>query len=254
MARFGYYNEDLLALHDAEAKRRQNLQNEVLEKWKVDAKSIKAENGDMLQKEAREVAAERIEASARSDDEYDRVTILWDCLGIIESWRLAKAEPLRTELLTEGEFYRSDNIIPPPIKHEWWRQILSGKFLDVIFDCPHEIHELTSSAPIHDIVKALDEKQKEVLYYLAIRLWTPQRLAALRGQTDRNIRKVYAKMIEDIQEKLFGRLYLRYENYLNLTTSQVAFVEWYIGEHGNGEIRADLPEKEKTDLRREEDE
>ena len=134
MARFGYFNEDLLALHDAEAKRRQNLQDEVLEKWKVDAKSIKAENEDMLQKEAREVAAERIEASARSDDEYDRVTILWDCLGIIESWRLAKAEPLRTELLTEGEFYRSDNIIPAPIKHEWWRQILSGKFLDVIMD------------------------------------------------------------------------------------------------------------------------
>jgi hypothetical protein len=206
----------------------------------------------MLQKEAREVAAERIEASARSDDEYDRVTILWDCLGVIESWRLAKAEPLRTELLTEGEFYRSDNIIPAPIKHEWWRQILSGKFLDVIFDCPHEIHELTSSAPIHDIVKALDEKQKEVLYYLAIRQWTPQRLAALREQTDRNIRKVYAKMIEDIQEKLFGRLYFRYKNYLSLTTGQVAFVEWYIEKHGKGAIRADI--FEKADLRREEDE
>gem|GEM_PF-287373 len=254
MARLGYYSDDLLIQHEAEAKRRHGLQDEVMEKWKTDAKTIRTDNEDMLQKEARMVAVSRIENSARTVDEYDKVTILWDCLGIIEGWRLAKAEPLRTELLSEGEFYRSDAIIPSLIKHEWWRQILAGKFLDVIFDCPHEVHELTSSAPVYDLVKPLEEKQKEILYYLTIRQWTPQRLAAMRGQTDRNIRKVYSKMIGSIQEKLFERLYPRYEKYWNLTTSQVVFIEWYIGKHEKGEIRADISDEERAARRRSEHE
>ena len=94
----------------------------------------------------------------------------------------------------------------------------------MILDCPHEVHELTSSTPVYDIVKPLEEKQKEILYYLTIRLWTPQRLAAMRGQTDRNTRKVCTKMIGDIQDKLYERLYPRYEHYWNLTTSQTVFV------------------------------
>jgi len=118
------------------------------------------------------------------------------------------------------------------------------------YDCPHEIHELTSSTPVYDMVKPLEEKQKEILYYLAIRQWTPQRLAVMRGQTDRNIRKVYAKMIGDIQGKLFERLYQRYIQYWSLTTTQVAFVEWYINKHGKGVIRAEIPEEEKAIRRR----
>ncbi|MCL1883477.1 MAG: hypothetical protein FWF81_06985 [Defluviitaleaceae bacterium] len=254
MGRLGYYNDDLLVQHEIEAKRRHKLQDEVLEKWKLDIKTIKFENEDMLEKEARRIAVSRIENSARTADEYDKVTILWDCLGRIEGWRLAKAEPLRVELLTEGEFYKSNVIIPSLIKHEWWRQLLGGKFLDVIYDCPHEIHELTSSTPIYDILKPLEEKQKEILYYLAIRLWTPQRLAVMRGQTDRNIRKVYAKMLGDMQDKLFERLYMRYAKYWSLTTSQVTFIEWYIDKNGKGVIRAELPENEKAAQRRTEHE
>ena len=53
MERFGYYDEDLLIQHEAEAERRRSLQDEVLESWKADAKKIKEKNETMLQKEAR---------------------------------------------------------------------------------------------------------------------------------------------------------------------------------------------------------
>jgi hypothetical protein len=254
VARLGYYDEELLIQHEVETRRRINLQDEVLGDWKADAKKIREENVTMLQREARREAVTIIEDAARTEDEYDKVTILWDCLDIIEGWRLAKAEPKRTELLTEREFYKSDSIIPSPIKHEWWRQLLVGKFLDVIFDCPHEIQEITSSRPIYYLIKPLDEKQKEIMYYLNIRLWTPQRIAAMRGQTDRNIRKVYSKMIDDIREKLFERLYFRYINYWNLTVTQVDFIEWYINEYGKGAIRQELSEEEKVIRRRSEHE
>jgi hypothetical protein len=187
-------------------------------------------------------------------DEYERVTILWDCLDVIEGWLLAKAEPKRTELLTESEFFKSDSIIPTPLKHPWWQKLLGGSFLDVIYDCPHEIQELTSSRPVFDMTVNLSEKQKEILYYLAVRQWSPQQIAALRGQTDRNIRKVYTKMIEDIRHKMYERLYPRYKLYWSLTVVQTDFIEWYINEHSMGKIREVLPEKVKTALRRAEDE
>ena len=85
MRRLGYYNDDLLVQHEAEAKRRHQLQKAAMEKYKLDAKNIKEEDCDMLQKEARAVAVSRIENAARTIAEYDNVTILWDCLGIIES-------------------------------------------------------------------------------------------------------------------------------------------------------------------------
>jgi hypothetical protein len=198
MVRLGYYNGDLLVQHEAEAKRRHGLQDEVLEKWKKAANGIKEENETMLQKEARREAVAIIEDAARTLAEYDRVTILWDCLDVIENWRLAKAEPKRTELLPESEIFGSSSIIPTPLEHHWWRQFLGGEFLDVIFDFPHEIQELTSSLPVYDLIAVLDEKQKEILYYWTVRLWTPQQMAAMRGQTDRNIRKVYSRMIDDM--------------------------------------------------------
>ena len=250
VARLSYYNEDLLIQHEAEARRRYALQDEVLNNWKASAKTIKEENETLLQKEARREAVIRIEDSARTVAEYDRVTILWDCLDIIKGWRLDKAVPKRTELLTDSEYARSETVIPAPIKHEWWRQLLGGNFLDVVYDCPHEIHDLTSSRPVYDLVKPLDENRKEILYYSAIRLWSPQRIAAMRGQTDRNIRKVYNKMMDEIRHKMFRRLYPRYKLYWSLTVSQTEFVERYITEQGKGEIRPELPAEVKTALGR----
>ena len=250
MGRLGYYNEDLLNQHEAEAKRRYALQKEVMDKWKADAKAIMAEDESMLQKEARREAVTIIEDAARTEDEYDRVTILWDCLATMEKWRLAKSEPKRTNILTENEFLNSSRIIPPPINHAWWRQLIKGEFLDVIYDCPHEIQELSASRPVYFLTDKWDEKQKEIFYYWVIRLWTPQRIAAMREQTDRNIRKAYNKMIVDIQHEIYKRLYLRYRLYWNLTVTQVAFIEWYIEKHGAGKIRAELSEEVKKALRR----
>ena len=78
----------------------------------------------------------------------------------------------------------------------------SGNFIDIIYDCPHEIAELTSHKKLYYALNTLKAEQKEVLYYLAIRQWSPQQLAAYRGQTDRNIRKVYAALIRKIHRKM----------------------------------------------------
>ena len=230
MGRLGYYSEDLLIQHEVEERRRYKLQRKIKGNWKADAKAIRLENKSLLQREARREALTIIEDAARTATDYDRVTILWDCLDEIEVERLKKAEPKRTALLTQEELFRIGGVIPAPLKHVWWRELMAGKFDDLVFDCPHEIQELTSNRQIYDLTEELDENRKEILYYWSIRLWTPQRIAAFRSQTDRNIRKVYNKMMEEIQLEYFNWLYPRYARRMPLTVSQAAFVERYIVE------------------------
>jgi len=79
---------------------------------------------------------------------------------------------------------------------------MSGYFLDVIFDCPYEIDELVSSRDVSETLKSLNDNQKEILYFRIVRDWSSQKIAAVRGQTDRNIRKVYEMAIDSIRRKL----------------------------------------------------
>jgi len=102
--------------------------------------------------------------------------------------------------------------------------MLRGDFLDYIHDCPLEIHELTSSRPVHDLTSTLGEEHKEIYYYRAIRQWSPQQIAALRGQSDRNIRKVYNYMIDSLRYELFYFLYWRYKKGLPISTTQKKYV------------------------------
>ena len=107
---------------------------------------------------------------------------------------------------------------------------MRGDFTSVIHDCPYDLHELVSSCNVSQILKKLDENRREVLYFRAVWQWSPQRLAALRGQSDRNIRKVYDTTIRKIRKELYNRLRYRYEHDMPLTEEQRVFVREYIAE------------------------
>jgi hypothetical protein len=222
---------------EQEKYRKRQERRRIVDYWKAEAKAVQDGYG-ILQKEARREAMKIIEDAARTKQDYENINILWDEAERIEAWRIDKhTREYTDELSNEYELPEYSTVIPQPIDHVYWRKFMSGKFLDIIYDCPHDIQEMTSSRPVYDFTKELDESHKEILYYWAIRLWTPKRIAALRNQTDRNIRKVYNKMIWDIRCKMFKRLYPRYEKFLPLTVTQVAFIENGIGVYGSGEIR-----------------
>ena len=46
-----------------------------------------------------------------------------------------------------------------------FRQLCQGNFLDIIFSCPYELHELTANRFISKLFFSLSDEQKEVLYY-----------------------------------------------------------------------------------------
>jgi len=144
----------------------------------------------------------RIEEAARTEEDFDNLAVQWNRLYRNAERRKRYYEVKLSEFYIEDFEIGNSTVIPPPLDHIWWRQLMRGEFLDVIFDCPHELHEQTSIRPVSELLKKLNENQKEVLYYRAIRRWSPQKIAALRGQSDRNIRKVYDTLIVGLRKKL----------------------------------------------------
>jgi transcriptional regulator len=204
----------------------------VKEDWKAFARTIRDANPNkkMLLREARREAVTIIEEAARTEEQFKNVLRMWDDVEIVEKWRLSKHEDKFADALPDyldHELNAEHTVIPIPLDHVYWRQLLGGNFLDYIYDCPYEIPEMTSSRPVRDFTMELDESQKEILYYRAIRMWSPQKIAALRGQTDRNIRKVYNHMIEKIRKRMYERLYPRYEAREPLTHTQREFIRNY---------------------------
>lgn len=192
-----------------------------------------------LVRDAKREALRRMEDAARTAGDFEKVVEQWNHLDTNKRRRWNRWEVGRpnAEMLhwdkkdandERGKIKdRVDTVIPPPLGHAWWRQLLRGDFLDLIHDCPHEMHELTSSLPISDLLQTLNENQKEVLYYWAIRQETPQQIAKRRNQTDRNILKVYATLIGGLRRKLYESLRPRYCEGLPLTAAQQRFMADY---------------------------
>ena len=184
---------------------------------------------EQLNRDTEKEGMTRIEESARREKEFKEMIDEWNKLDSNAERRQRYYVSALEEMTIEDIAVTDGAVAPEPLEHRWWRQMMRGDFLDVIFDCPYDIHELTSSRSISTLVKELSGNQKEVLYFRAVWQWTPQKIAAMRGQTDRNIRKVYDTLIARLRRKLYEWLLPRYEENLPLTFAQREFMASYGG-------------------------
>ena len=122
-----------------------------------------------------------------------------DFAVVVEEWNKLDRNRERRERITRtcGAMYRwnirrcrEPRIVPRWLNNPAVRQLCSGNFLDILFDCPYEMHQLTANAFLSGMIEELSEEHKEILYFLSIRLYSTIQLAQIRGQSDRNIRKV----------------------------------------------------------------
>jgi len=222
-----------VGISEAQKRRDKEYRRQVTEEWDDLTKTVAAEDtgtgkNKRLHRENKRIALSRIEDGARSRKDFDKVVTLWDKRDKTESERVGDHENLCARETLDWQAYGRDTVIPQPLDHVYWRQLMGGDFLDVIHDCPHELHEMTTSKGIIEYMNELDERQKELLYYRAIRQWTPQKLAAKLNFTDRYIRKMYNAMMDEIRRKLFDRLWPRYDKKLPLTHNQQEFVRRYL--------------------------
>ena len=161
----------------------------------------------LLKRELREEALRRFEESARTVQDFKNVRATWDKLDANRERRERYHELLRGDVPVDYQVdYASASFVPRWLNNPMVRQMQRGNFLDYFCDCPYEMHDLITEEYLRQIILGLREDHKEIFYFLYLRLFSPQYVAQMRGQTDRNIRKVRDTVLRKIHKKMARKL------------------------------------------------
>lgn len=180
-----------------------------------------------LKREIRAEAVRRLEEAARTEADFSVVIKEWDKLDQNRERRERSYEHLRGDLPLDYQAVSEPKLIPRWMNDTAYRQIMAGNFLDILFNCPYEMHQLTADPFISRMIEELSEDHKEVLYFLSLRLWSATQLALAREQSDRNIRKLRKTIHKNLQRQMFGYLYSKRERGKSLTLRERQFIEEY---------------------------
>ena len=178
-----------------------------------------------LKREIRAESIRRLEEAARTEKDFQAVVEEWNKLDRNRERRERDHENLRGDVPLEYQAVPEPKLIPHWMNNPAYRQLMAGNFLDILFDCPYEMHNLTADTFISRMVEELSEEHKEVLYFLSLRLYSTTQLAAIRGQSDRNIRKLRKTIRKKLQRQMYDHLCSKPEN--GLTLRERRFLEEY---------------------------
>ena len=179
-----------------------------------------------LKRELRAEALRLIEEAARTQEDFEKVVKWYDRLDANRERKERYHEISRGDNVPLD--YNADEngiCFPRSINKYLWKQIQKGEFEETIYDCPHELQELVSEPYISKIIGELTAEQKEALFYYIVKGYSTSKIACIRGQTDRNIRKVKNTALKQIRKKIYT--YLTSNSEHNMTMQEKTFVENY---------------------------
>ena len=165
-----------------------------------------AELRKRIAQSVREEALRRLELSARTMSEFQELVDWYDREEESRMRRERRYETLRGDVPLESGALPGGHILPHSMSQPTFRQICRGEFDDYLNTCLFAMHDLTERAHLREIVMNLKLDHKELLFFLGIRLYSTHKLAELRGQTERNIRKVRDTVQRRIHRKLHAVL------------------------------------------------
>jgi hypothetical protein len=197
----------------------------------------------MLKREIRAQALKRLEDGARTVSDFEEVISQWDHLDDNRERKERYHEVGREHIDSQKDVAPLAIVIPTPINHAYWRQLMKGDFIDIIANCPYEMHESLEDEDYSKIIKDLKEDHKEVIYFLYLRDFTTLQLAALRNQSDRNIRGVRSTILGQIEKKVLMILADRQIEDLSFTMEEMDFLARH-----EAEILATLDKLDKEKL------
>ncbi len=196
--------------------------------FSLDSNRSAAERRKRIAQNVREEALRRLELSARTTSEFQTLVHWYDREEQSRMRRERRYEILRSDGSLEYDALTDGNILPTIMSQPTFRQICRGEFDDYLTNCLFEMHDLTDRAHIRKIVKNLKLDHKEIVYFLGVRLYSTQKLADLRGQSERNIRKVRDAVRRRIQRQLFRALTERAEHSGKLIHLEQDFLRNYV--------------------------
>lgn len=219
----------------AEQEQRQiALEQNIIDRLEADAAEHPFEDdaGDeeperkKLKRELRAEALARLEDAARTQRDFENVIAWWDKLDANRERRERYHELSRSGDDVPLDYGASANelFFPDTLNDVLEKQIRKGDFIDAIFYCPYDIHELVTEEYLSEILLELKEDHKELLFLWAVRLFSSTRIAAIRQQSDRNIRKIRNTMMKKIRKELLSALTDKAEKQLPMTLVEKAFL------------------------------
>ena len=203
-----------------------------------------AEGRKLLKRELREEALLRYEEAARTVQDFKNIHATWDKLDANRERRERYHELLRGEVPIDWNVdYDTASFVPRWRNDPTERQLQRGYFLDYFFDCPYEMHDLMSKEYLRQILMDLKESHREIFYFLFLRLYSPQYVALMRNQTDRNIRKVRDTVLRKIHKKMYKQLtQMQKHGYIPRAREAKFLQEWHPEEESSPDKQEDLTE------------
>ena len=228
------YPEEAEADAAEQAQRQIALEQNIIDRLEAEAEEHPFEDdaGDeeperkKLKRELRAEALARLEDAARTQRDFENVIAWWDKLDANRERRERYHELSRSGDDVPLDYGASANelFFPDTLNDVLEKQIRKGDFIDAIFYCPYDIHELVTEEYLSEILLELKEDHKELLFLWAVRLFSSARIADIRQQSDRNIRKVRNTMMKKIQKKLLDALLDKAAKQLPMTSAEKAFL------------------------------
>ena len=108
-----------------------------------------------LKRELRAEALRRLEDAARTAEDFAVVVEEWNKLDRNRERRERDHENLRGDVPLEYQAVPEPRIVPRWLNNPAVRQLCSGNFLDILFDCPYEMHQLTANAFLSQMIEEL---------------------------------------------------------------------------------------------------
>ena len=205
-------------------------------------------NKTMLKRELRAIALKRLEDGARTVSDFEEVIKEWDHLDSNRERKERYHEIGRENLDSKKDVAPLAIVIPAPINHAYWRQLMKGDFIDIISNCPYEMYNSLSDEDYSKIIYDLKDDHKELIYFLYLRDFTTNQLAALRNQSDRNIRGVRSTILGQIEKKVLMILVDRQEEDFPFTNGNLTMEELDFLTRHEEEIPATLEKLNKEKL------
>lgn len=228
------YPEEAEAESAEQAQRQIALEQNIIDRLEADAEEHPFEDdaGDeeperkKLKRELRAEALARLEDAARTQRDFEKVIAWWDKLDANRERRERYHELSRSGDDVPLDYGASANelFFPDTLNDVLEKQIRKGDFIDSIFYYPYDIHELVTEEYLSEILLELKEDHKELLFLWAVRLFSSTRIAAIRQQSDRNIRKVRNTMMKKIRKELLSALTDKAEKQQSMTLMEKAFL------------------------------
>ena len=180
-----------------------------------------------LKRDLQREALARLENAARTTADFQNVVSWWNRLDSNRERRERYHEvsrsgvdiPLDYGATLDGE------IIPYDVNDVLIKQIRKGDYIDAIFHCPFELNELVTDGDLSKILDKLSDDHKEIIFNTIVRNMSTKTLGDIRGQTDRNIRKVRTTAIKKIHKALLRVLQRREENGISLTMEEKLLIK-----------------------------